>query len=931
MAKFKIQPIPKQGGQVELDRWREEVRRQINNAELNNLQDVNLDDPPTANDLFVYVGGEWINQSISTTLDPTYLRLDTTNDPLTGNLTIDLGGLVNAQLELAGSTHHGLISTATDIFKIRDLSSGIDRLSIANTGALQLNQYGSGSITGTDAYYLATDSSGNVIEVTLPDFDATYLRLDTANDPLTDSLTIQGSQDVAQLVIQANTSQTENLLVTKNSSGISNSFFDYEGDLFLGKNIAAANKAHLTISGTFAQSANLMEFKNYQGSIRSFFNWDGGLEVQKTGTNTYINANNQSVNLAIASDTVTMISGNGTIGNAGNREFVAGSFVAGAKVGGMSKPVIGGRFSCVPSHPSGGFPDAYGGQFVISHQDTGTVTRGFVGDFSAIENVFSAGPGFFDDLKIINISYDLKRLTINNDLSGICIGAPSFSTGGVTGNAYGLLMEQNTAGANSYQIYSEGGTSLLNCGTDVTALILKAYSSQTNDIFQIQDSSASNLVVVDGAGNVGIGAAPVAKLSVKSSSSTGSTVSGWSTAYSVFGPNADSTTGAGFAIGYNTSTDTSEFVSIAPGIAWKPLNIYSNGIGFYSKNANHAVTINSSGNVGIGTSDPLEKLDVEGRITIAPTGIDNDNAYNGSLVITQAPASGQYINLIRSGQFPWSIGTLYNTSTFAIGQGYATDSNFANAFFVIDGSGNVGIGTAAPTERTQINGNLFLQSDSDKIYLGAGKDTSLLYDGTDFKIDTGLVTASDFVIDCGTNKTLELAETVWEDIQFPISAGKQPASSAPTWATLTTNTGEYGFDVNEYIDLASNELCHKWKEGTDGDFHMHLSVPTANTSGSSQYAKFTIYISYVNSSYVWTETSLTAEVEVIDGTPALRHFYLGMSTVSFSGLTIGTQVKLRVKRIAATGGTEYPSYVFIHQIGCHIECDTIGSRTISTK
>jgi len=347
---------------------------------------------------------------------------------------------------------------------------------------------------------------------------------------------------------------------------------------------------------------------------------------------------------------------------------------------------------------------------------------------------------------------------------------------------------------------------------DATQLTIKANSTQTNDIFQIQDSSASNLVVVDGAGKVGIGTIPTAFFDVKSSYT------------------AD-------AIALFTNTNTG-----GDGVR---VNNYSGGSLYYA-------------------------LYVSGD--------------NGSIPILFCRADG-----------------------------------------------NVGIGTLAPTERTQINGNLFLQSDSDKIYLGAGKDTSLLYDGTDFKIDTGLVTASDFVIDCGTNKTLELAETVWEDIQFPISAGKQPASSAPTWATLTTNTGEYGFDVNEYIDLASNELCHKWKEGTDGDFHMHLSVPTANTSGSSQYAKFTIYISYVNSSYVWTETSLTAEVEVIDGTPALRHFYLGMSTVSFSGLTIGTQVKLRVKRIAATGGTEYPSYVFIHQIGCHIECDTIGSRTISTK
>ena len=172
---------------------------------------------------------------------------------------------------------------------------------------------------------------------------------------------------------------------------------------------------------------------------------------------------------------------------------------------------------------------------------------------------------------------------------------------------------------------------------------------------------------------------------------------------------------------------------------------------------------------------------------------------------------------------------------------------------------------------------------------------------------------------------------LWDDVEFQISAGKVPASNDPTWATLTTNTGEWGFGVDEYIDLSSNELFHRWKEGSTGNFHLHLSVPDANSSGSSEYIKVTLYVSYVNISNIWTETSLTAEKTIPDGTSALQNFYLDMGDVAFTGLKIGTQVKVRVKRIAATSGTEYPSDAFFHQVGCHVEVNTNGSRTERTK
>lgn len=93
-----------------------------------------------------------------------------------------------------------------------------------------------------------------------------------------------------------------------------------------------------------------------------------------------------------------------------------------------------------------------------------------------------------------------------------------------------------------------------------------------------------------------------------------------------------------------------------------------------------------------------------GRMLIAPTGVLSDNAYNGNLVITKPTATGQYINLIRLGTYAWSIGTIYNSSTFAIGNSTSNDALFTNPFFAIDpNGGKIGIGTSTPIAKLHIN------------------------------------------------------------------------------------------------------------------------------------------------------------------------------------------------------------------------------------
>jgi len=508
MPDFNIQPIPKVGGQNEIDRWREELRNQLNNATLDSLTDITITEPISSDDVIYWDGSEWVNGPVP-----------------------------------------------------------------------------------------------------IPDLDSTYLRLDTTNDPLTAGLEIDPSADEIQLKVSAYAGQSARMVDLPSSTGNDQAYFDYAGDLFLGMNIAGVNKAHLTIQGSFSQSANKLEFRNYAGSIESFFNSGGGLEVQKTGTNVFVNAGNQSINLAAATGSVVLVNGNGTIGTAGNREFIAGGFTAGAKVGGLSQPVVGGRFSCVPSHPSGGFPDAYGGQFIVSHQDVGTVTRGYVGQFTLEENVFAAGPGFFGDARIINIKADeMDRLTVSNDYAGIYVGAPTFTTGGITGNEYAIYLEQHNSGtASAYQIYSAGGESLLLAGSaSITPLRLRGETSQTADIFIVENISESELLSVEADGTVRVNEASAnvyiepSRFHVTHNDNEVATFESTTSICDVFlnasaGAVRLQATAGSFIIKQGTGFPNSEFFRIS-----------------------------SSGYVGIGNSTPAAELDVDGgqigKVEIRTTG-----------------------------------------------------------------------------------------------------------------------------------------------------------------------------------------------------------------------------------------------------------------------------------------------------------------------
>ena len=130
-------------------------------------------------------------------------------------------------------------------------------------------------------------------------------------------------------------------------------------------------------------------------------------------------------------------------------------------------------------------------------------------------------------------------------------------------------------------------------------------------------------------------------------------------------------------------------------------------IRFYTNGNNERMIINSSGNVGIGTTSPLYKLDVWGRGTFTTTGATNafvqvsstgtGDAFTNPVV--SSSGGDAYTKYTVAGIRNWVVGVdNSDNDSFKIG-GTAIGSDDK---LTITTAGNVGIGTTSPTSRLSL-------------------------------------------------------------------------------------------------------------------------------------------------------------------------------------------------------------------------------------
>jgi hypothetical protein len=111
-------------------------------------------------------------------------------------------------------------------------------------------------------------------------------------------------------------------------------------------------------------------------------------------------------------------------------------------------------------------------------------------------------------------------------------------------------------------------------------------------------SSLQYRMTIDGAGNVGVGTtAPVARFQIVTANDTSGMIPVWDSRFFVVGADGNS---GGISLSYNQSTNTGYLMSLSPNVAWR-----------------NTVINPYAGNVGIGTTNPQARLDVNGDINVS--------------------------------------------------------------------------------------------------------------------------------------------------------------------------------------------------------------------------------------------------------------------------------------------------------------------------
>lgn len=192
------------------------------------------------------------------------------------------------------------------------------------------------------------------------------------------------------------------------------------------------------------------------------------------------------------------------------------------------------------------------------------------------------------------------------------------------------------------------------------------------------------------------------------------------------------------------------------------------------------------------------------------------------------------------------------------------------------------------------------------------------------------MTTNDLTITCAADKTIVLAETVWDDLPPSPIIGAKLGSSEPTLATFISDIEQYTFDaVNDYV-IGTTEITHKWKEGTTIYPHIHWATNGTNTD--ERKVKWQLKYTIGDAMEVFAAQATTVVDATIPANTADRtHLITNFDTaITGTGYRIGAQIVWRLERITSAG-TAPTNDPFGIAVGFHVEMDTMGSRTITGK
>jgi hypothetical protein len=218
--------------------------------------------------------------------------------------------------------------------------------------------------------------------------------------------------------------------------------------------------------------------------------------------------------------------------------------------------------------------DKIGAAIASAREDTGSTWKTYMAFYT-------------NNLTGSNVLGVQEKMRLNSDgllQIGTSAGTPTGTTMGT-----GLVVNGNGAASTTSMVLQRGGSNGLAFNVSANTTGDTLVYDWAGGSWNINHNMAYGKFLVSSSGT------PQARFSVATTTGTAGSVGSWANAHSTFGPNVTSQTGAALGLAYNTTTDQAEILSLAPSVAWKPLNIFSNGLILSSNTAAEIARFDSTG------------------------------------------------------------------------------------------------------------------------------------------------------------------------------------------------------------------------------------------------------------------------------------------------------------------------------------------------
>ncbi len=202
-------------------------------------------------------------------------------------------------------------------------------------------------------------------------------------------------------------------------------------------------------------------------------------------------------------------------------------------------------------------------------------------------------------------------------------------------------------------------------------------------------------------------------------------------------------------------------------------------------------------------------------------------------------------------------------------------------------------------------------------------DTTVI--GTKYDIRSGTIDAAfeSVMADTMNVKSIHYSDTYWDDLQVNIASAKLKPSFEPKWVLYK---GGYvlSFENNSSHEMYfTAQLSHKYKDGTDLSFHVHLVYPdgtTGNVDWTFTYSWANIGDNYPDETTVNTQTAATGVIN--------KHTIGEIAAISGTGKKGSSVLLCSLTRNGSNVNDDYGNSVYMVALDFHYQIDKPGSNNI---